>query len=153
MPSPDQQLRRVARTIRTMDRRADNMIPVWRQIGSYIARNNRKQFTTRGRHYGTPWKPLSPRTLADKLRRGYGRAPLVRTGDLKRDFVGRPMGVEVYTPKKATYGSNKQLAVWQQYGTRRNGKRHIPPRVIMRITKDLRAEIHRRIQAHVMKGK
>lgn len=149
--SAERQLRKVARTIRTMDKRVDNLAPVWRQIGSYIARNNRMQFTTRGAHYGRKWKPLSPRTIADKLRKGYGRAPLVRTGGLKSEFTGRPMRVERYGAHSATYGSDSRLATWQQYGTRRNGKRHIPPRLIMRVTKEMRAEIHKRVVNYVMK--
>lgn len=146
------QLQGITRSIRTMDRRADDLTPVWRKAGSMIARNNSRNFATRGRHYGRAWKPLAASTMAEKLRKGWPKSPLVRTAALKLSFIGRPMGVEVYRRHSATFGSDLQRSVWQQKGTYRHGKRHIPPRVMMRMTRSMRGEIHKMVVEYVVKG-
>lgn len=86
----------------------------------------------------TPWKPLAASTRKEKRRKGYGRIPLVRSGDLRSSFIGRPMNIEVYRKDSATFGSGLNKAVWQQSGTRRHGKQHIPPRPMLELTPEIR---------------
>lgn len=147
------EIKGIARDIRTMDRRADNLEPVWRKAGSRIARETRRQFATRGAYHGTKWKPLKMKTMKEKLRLGLGRAPLVRSGALKSSFTSRPMGIELYGPHQATFGSNLQTAVWQQEGTFRNGKRAIPPRLILRVSRELRGDIRKMVVDYVTRNK
>lgn len=152
-PAKAQQMKQIARTIRTMDRRADDLTSVWRKVGSRIARGNSRQFSTKGAYYGTPWKPLAASTQAQKLRQGWPRAPLVRTRAMKLSFTGRPMGIEIYRAHSATFGSDLKRSVWQQEGTRRNGKRHIPPRVMMKVSRELRSDIHKFVVEYITRNK
>lgn len=147
------QLNGIARSLRTMGHRAEDIAPVLRKIGTKVALANRRAFATRGASNGEPWKPLAASTILSKSRHGYSRAPLVRTGALRQSFVGRPMGIEHYSGKSAQWGSPLQTAAWQQKGTFHNGKRHIPPRKIMKITRSQRKEYVHMIAEYVVKGK
>lgn len=148
------QLGGITRNIRAIGVRAEHMQVVGPSIGSMLSRAVQRQFSTKGAYMGTPWRPLSPATLADKARRGYATPnPLVRTGRLKMSFVGRPMSVEKYGARGFEFGSSLPLAVWQQKGTRRNGRRHIPPRKMLVITRGIRADITKKIANYVVKGR
>lgn len=148
------QLGGISRGIRAIGVRAEHLQAVGPQIGSMLSRAVQRQFSTKGAYMGTPWKPLSPATLIDKARQGYATPnPLVRTGRLKMSFVGRPMDIERYGKNGFRFGSSLDRAVWQQKGTRRNGRRHIPPRKIMVITRGIRSDITKKIANYVIKGK
>lgn len=43
-------------------------------------------FSTRGEAIGEKWKPLKPSYLAKKIEDGYPADPLIRKGDMKRNF-------------------------------------------------------------------
>lgn len=148
-------LDQLAKDIRAMDVRVDVIPPaVGPQIGAMLSRNVRRQFSTKGVYQGTPWKPLKPSTIADKTRKGFPAPnPLVRTTRLKMSLVGRPMGIEKYTRKTMRFGSPLRRAKWQQEGTFRNGRRHIPPRVMLKIGRAERAEMVRIVKKWVVRGK
>jgi phage gpG-like protein len=146
------EMREVARDIRRLDKNSLNMATVWRRAGSRIARDNRRQFATRGAFQGTPWKPLAASTLRQKLRGGGRRQMLRKTDALFRSFTGRPMDIEQIFAKEAHFGSSLQTAVWQQNGTFMNGKRHIPPRPILKLNDDTRREIIKMVVKQVMRG-
>lgn len=133
---PERRLRRMSLDLVKMAAAATDLTPVWPQVGAYLSRMTRVQFATRGRRGGKPWKPLAPSTRAEKARLGWPRSPLVRTGELKNAYVGRPMEIEVYRPHSVRLGSNLDKARWQHYGTWRNGKPHIPARKIVIFTKE-----------------
>lgn len=130
-----------------------NLTPAFRKVGNLIARDNRRAMATRGASIGSPWKPLAESTHRDKARHGWSRSPLVRTGDMRRSFIGRPMNIEVYSPRSARYGTALRTAVWQQFGTRRHGRRHIPPRTIMKVTRHQLADFRKMVAEYVVKGK
>jgi hypothetical protein len=146
------EMQKVARRIRKLDKNSLDLTTVWRRAGSRIARDNRRQFATKGAFQGTPWKPLARSTLRGKLRSGGRRQMLRKTDALFRSFTGRPMGIEIYGPHEAHYGSPLQTAVWQQNGTFMNGKRHIPPRPIQKLNATTRREIIDMVVTHVMRG-
>ena len=146
------EMKRIARELAKLDSGAKNMVPVWRRIGSWIARDNRRQFATKGSFQGTPWKPLAKSTLQQKLRSGGRRQPLRKTDKLFRSFTGRPMGIELYGPTEAHYGSPLQTAVWQQRGTFMHGKRHIPPRPIQKLNSSTRRDAIEAVVKHIMRG-
>ena len=135
-------VRRLRNNMKTVER-------VWPKVGRYISREVAKQFRTRGVNFGTPWKPLAPSTVAEKRRLGFPRAPLVRSGRLKREFTGRPLDIERYQGNRAFFGSNNPVALWQHKGTRRNGRRHIPPRTIIKTTPKMRREIKKMFEDHL----
>lgn len=140
------------REIKRRQKRVKNPEIAWKRAGRHIAKEIRKQFTSRGANFGTPWKPLAPSTIRDKKRNGYPLAPLIRTGEMRREFTGPQMDIEHYEGRIATFGSRSMKAEWQQFGTYRNGKRHIPPRVILKATPKLRREIRDIMDEYINKN-
>lgn len=145
--------RKVSNRIKDLSKRSRDVSPVWPKVGSYLSHANRKQFTSRGAYYDTPWKPLKPEYRRWKLRSGYGRRTLVLTGAMKASFTTRPMSIERYYKKSAVFGSTSELAIFHQYGTRRNGKPAIPARPIMKTTPKVRKTINSMIEYYVVHGK
>lgn len=135
--------------LRTLRKNVNTPQPAWREVGRYINGEVREQFRTNGAHFGTPWKPLALSTIMDKVRKGFTKAPLVRTGDLKREFTSRPLDTEIYYGKTARFGSSSDIAKWQHFGTKLKGRRHIPPRKILVSTPKLRRDIRRIVEKHV----
>lgn len=146
------EMKDIARRIRRLDKNALSLETVWRRAGSRIARDNRRQFATKGAFQGTPWKPLAASTLRSKMRAGGRRGMLRKTDALFKSFTGRPMGIELYGPREAHFGSPLMTAIWQQNGTHRNGKRHIPPRPIQKLNAATRKEIVDMVVKHVLRG-
>jgi phage gpG-like protein len=142
--------RRVSTRIRKMGDRAQDVTPVWPRVGSYLAREVRRQFSTKGKHFGTPWKPLARSTRKQKSKLGYPRNPLLRSGALRRSLIGRPMAVEIYRRTNATFGSDLPTADWQQHGTRRRGRRHIPPRVMLKVTPQQSREVAKMMKKYIV---
>lgn len=142
--------RRVAKRVRNMADRTQDVSKTWPKIGAYLSRQVRRQFSTRGKHMGTPWKPLKRSTLKEKRNLGFSRIPLVRKGDLRQSFVGRPMNIELYGKQRATFGSSLNTAVWQQRGTYRGGRRAIPPRPILQVTPEMRVQIKGTLQKYIV---
>lgn len=140
----------VSMDLKGVARRVKRPLPALRQVGSFIAASNRRQFATHGAYYGKPWKPLQPDYLQWKIRNGYSRRTLVMTGDMRVSFVSRPMSIEKYYGDSATFGSDHWLAKFHQYGTYRNGRRAIPPRPIMKKTKVLVRGVAGIIKGHVL---
>lgn len=73
---------------------------------------------------GDGWAPLADSTIADKARRGFATpAPLLRTSEL-RDSISSSIGGD-----EGTVGSDSQIAIFQELGTRA-----IPPRSFLEST-------------------
>lgn len=147
------QLQGVARRIRAIGVRSEDMGRAGRKMAEIVAKSNRRQFSTKGAYYGTPWKPLKPRTLMEKMAQGFPADPLVRTGAMKREFTSLPMGVQEITRTSVRLGGKSKISRYQQYGTHRNGKRAIPPRVIQRVSRQMNADILKAVNEYLMKGK
>jgi phage gpG-like protein len=137
---------RVRRKIRAIN---PDLVDSGPKIGNIIARHVRRQFATKGAHFGTPWRPLAASTRKQKRQLGLPAAPLVRSGKLKHGVTRAPMDVEIYTHTSGIFGTASRKAKWQHFGTFRKGKRHIPPRTILKktptIERDIRAALHRQI--------
>lgn len=146
------EMKKIARAIRKLDKNSTDVSTVWRRAGSRIARDNRRQFATKGAFQGTPWKPLAASTIRQKIKGGHPRGMLKRSGALFKSFTGRPMGIEIITPHEAHFGSPLQTAIWQQNGTFRNGKRHIPPRLIQKLNPATKKEIVDMVIKQVLRG-
>lgn len=140
---------RLRRELRAREARLNTPDPAWREVGRYMAREVRKQFATKGAHFGTPWKPLAPSTIAAKRRGGWPRQPLVRTGQLKRDFTSSPLDIERYEGSSAVFGASSDVAGWQQRGTKRNGRQHIPARIILKLTPQMRQDVKDILDRHI----
>lgn len=146
--------KKAALRVELMSKRASNVTPMaWRGVGRYIADAERRQFTSEGKYMGTPWRPLKPEYRLWKIRQGYMRKIMARTGSLRRKFTSRPMDVERYTHNTGTYGVNDRLAKWHHYGTRRNGKQVNPPRRLMKVTPFMRRDIRDILARYVTRGR
>lgn len=103
------------------------------------------QFWTEGRHIATRWNALAPSTVKQRRKLGYGgmHPILVRTGTLKKSFIGPGGGIhlEMVGDTHAVIGSQYFLAEIHQYGT---GK--IPARPIIDEKRPVTEEEERRIR-------
>ena len=106
------------RRITEMKLRADNLIPAWDVLLSWWAEQNRQHFASRGQRWRTPWPPLTRATVAEKRRRGFPADPLVRTGRMRAQLVGRPLGFEHMAQTSVVAGTRLERAVFHQRGTR-----------------------------------
>jgi hypothetical protein len=113
------------RRLLEMKLRADNLIPAWDELLDWWARENRKHFTGRGQRWRTPWAPLAPATIAEKVRLGYPTDPLVRTGRMRSHLVSRPLGFERLSQTSVIAGTRLERAVFHQRGTKRMPRRQL----------------------------
>lgn len=111
------------RRLLEMKLRSENLIPAWDALLDWWARENRAHFAGRGQRWRTPWPPLARSTIAEKARLGYPADPLVRTGQMRSQLTGRPLGLERLSQTTVTAGTRLQRAVFHQRGTR-----HMPQR-------------------------
>ena len=123
-------------SIKILRTRLNNPKPAFKQIGSYISMYNKKVFATNGAFGGKPWKPLKPDYMQWKVRSGYPKNILVRTGKLRRSYTSRPMNIEVYLKNKARYGTKIKYAGYHQSGTS-----NMPARPVLRDNKKMKEDI------------
>lgn len=110
---------RLTDRVRDMRERAEDLTPAWDALLTWFAEQNFEQFLTRGARYRKQWSPLAPRTLREKLAKGYPLDPLIRTGKLAQDLTHRPLGVEHMTPTSVSAGTDIDYARFHMRGTRR----------------------------------
>jgi phage gpG-like protein len=144
--------KQVKRRLEELGDRARSVEKAWPSVGSYLSRQVNQQFVTEGARFGKKWRPLKPEYRLWKMRHGFSRKILVKTGQLRREFTGRPMDIEEYKGNSATFGSSSDVAGWQHRGTFRNGKRVIPPRPILVVTKDIRVDVKRILLRYITRG-
>jgi hypothetical protein len=101
-----------------MRRRAEDVSPAWEEFLEWWVTTNVEQFSSRGARWRTPWKPLAPRTVAEKRRQGYLSEPLVRTTRLRNAMTRRPLEVERVTATDVEAGTDLYYAKYHQSGTR-----------------------------------
>jgi len=130
------------RKIKAINSRLENPERVWPKVGSYLSHTARRQFSTEGMWLlGKKWTPLKPETRIRKMRKGYSRKILVATGAMKATMTSRPMDIEEYHGSHAVFGSSDPKVEWHSKGTKRNGKRINPPRPILPLTAEVRADL------------
>lgn len=139
--------------LKDMSKRTQDVSPAWPRVGRFMSGVARKQFSTKGAFLNTKWKPLKPEYRLWKVRNGYSRSILVKTGDMRSGFTGRPMDIEEYHRDYAIFGSSDPIAKFHQYGTKRNGKKVLPARKILVTTREVRTEVRDMIAQYISKGK
>lgn len=100
--------------------RLGDLTAAWNKIHRVFMRFEREVFTSEGSYVGEPWKPLSPRYAAYKLRR-YGALPILRvTGHLMKSFTqaGHESHVFRVTATSVEMGSRDFKARYHQEGTK-----------------------------------
>ena len=89
-----------------------------------------KQFTSEGAHFGSPWKPLAPSTLARRRKKGRGAKILRDTRRLEQSFVrGKPDSAfrRNRTLATVTVGTQTEYAEQHEKGLARVPRRRILP--------------------------
>ncbi len=79
-----------------------NMRPLMKRVGVYMFQAQERTWRVKGRGYH-PWKPLKQSTKDQKKALGYSSAPLVRTGQLKRNWEPRTYRYRVTHSSKTFY--------------------------------------------------
>lgn len=130
--------------LKSYERRANDLTPCMKKIGTYLAEVNRRVFATNGAYNGKPWRALNPDYHLWKIRNRFPTGILVRTGALRASYTGRPMGVEVYGKATAIFGSNIRYATYHQTGTRK-----MPARQVIVVTKKMRLDIKQIVESHM----
>lgn len=144
-------LRTLGNSLRTVADNAENVEPAWEAFSVYLGNQVSRQFSSRGTHFGTPWKPLTPDYARAKRKAGYRGGILVREGDL-RDSFSSPRNILDSDRDSAVFGSRLDTAVWHQYGTRRNGKQVNPPRPMLVKTEKMENYLRRLVTQHLERG-
>lgn len=145
--------RRVSARLSTIMRRNEDYRRVWPRVERYIRSTTRRQFTSYGAFLGRPWKPLQPNYRAWKVKHGYSPHILVKTGKMKKGLTSFPMDFRRHYKKSARFGTNSKIAVYHQHGTRRNGKRHLPARPMLKATKRVRIDVKNIVRDYLIDGK
>lgn len=111
--------------LQQMRERAANVSPAWEALLDWWAARNMTHWRSKGQRWRTPWKPLAPSTIAEKLRLGYPTDILRRTDKLRNSLTRRPLGIERIRPHEMEAGTAVPYAHFHQDGTRRMPARKI----------------------------
>lgn len=109
----------VRRELHAMQRRTRDLSPAWEEFLHWWADTTAEQFSSRGRRWRTPWRPLAPRTVREKRREGFLADPLVRTTALRHSLTSRPLGIEHIRAHDLEAGTGVSVAHFHHRGTRR----------------------------------
>jgi hypothetical protein len=111
-----------ARTeLKAMRARTQNAQPAWNAFLDWFTHGNRQQFGSQGKRWGTPWRELKPRTLAQKRSLGFTSDILVRDSILLRSVADRPMNFERIGPHDLSAGTGVEYAGFHHRGAPRAG--------------------------------
>lgn len=105
--------------LRDMKARAQNLTPAWNATLDWWTLGNQQHFGSQGKRWRTPWRELSPSSLASKRADGWMGDILVRTSTLRRSLTDRPLPIEHITPHEVVAGTNVPYAAYHHYGTTR----------------------------------
>lgn len=137
-----------ARRVAEIGRRSRDLRPAWPSVGDFMARTAAEQFATGGARLGKPWAPLSPPYLRWKIKHGFDPRILIQTGEMRDSYVSRPMSVEDYRRKEASFGSDDPKAEFHQYGTR-----NMPARPVLFRTPEVDATVANVLAHYIATGR
>jgi phage gpG-like protein len=128
--------------------RVDDLRPALHRIARNLAAHNAENFDTEGVTgvYGR-WAPLSPKYRAWKEKHYPGKPILVRTGALRRELTGSPLGIEDVTTRSIRMGTNVPYARYHQTGTHR-----MPRRQPVSLNEQMRRDMVKTLQRFCQTG-
>lgn len=133
--------RRLQQLLGRLQGQVDNLEPVMREVAGHLADSVAGSFEGQAEPDGTAWEPLTAKTIADRLRRGYAAGPILeRSGDL----AGRILAD--WDDESAVAGTNLIYAATHHYG---DEKRGIPARPFLGVSDEARSEIIRSLLDHL----
>lgn len=128
------------RRLQGVDKDLKDWTPEFKKIGNMLLKTFRHNFSTKGRTLGSPWAPLKPSTIAEKMRLGYPLDILVRTGLMRDSFVSKAGKYEVIVSNPIPY------FVFHQS---KKPRFKLPRRVMMKIDDDRKQLIVKIIQESI----
>jgi len=140
----------VRRKLVTWGKQVSDLTPAWQQIGADLLNDFMDQILSEGGTYGrwSNWKPLSPYTVKDRLRKGYGgEHPIMwRTGLLLRSlsFQDAPGNVFIVRPASLVVGSEIFYAGYHQTGTPK-----MPARPLVGLSRKRQSGIVQRLNDYI----
>jgi len=144
--------RDVLLVLQGMSSRMGNLKPAMRKIGDLVKNSSKGNFKAQSAPDGTPWKPLSPVTIA--LRRagknkGASDQILLDTGVLRNSIT-----VEKVTDSSVTVSSRLKYSAIHQFGGKagRGRKVTIPARPYIGIKPGEERDIADILRSHVLRG-
>lgn len=91
------------------------------QVKGYQLQEINKQFASQGSNITSAWKPLSARTIAQRIHAGFGAGPILqRTGKLKSSFRQTKLN-----KNELNIGSNSRYFQFHQLGGKRLPQRQM----------------------------
>lgn len=121
----------VKRLLLNIDKTVKNMKPAMNDIGDKLIKTYEDTFDKQASVEGKTWESLSPATIAQRMRLGFGTGPiLIRTGKLKEGFFKTVKALSVYVSNKVKYYPYHQL-----------GQGKNPQRKMLGLTKNLTEDI------------
>jgi phage gpG-like protein len=148
--SGDRSLDEYTRDLRGMIARSHNMQPAMEAVGRYLMGATARTFAAQGRP--RRWAALKPATIRDRLRRGYGPAPiLVRSRTLFRSLTqpGAPYSILRARPRSLQYGSRLRYFRPHQHGV---PEHNLPARAMLQLLNQDKAQIGRIINTYISSG-
>ena len=132
---------------RSIEIRGRDLSEVWPQIADVIGLDMATQFEMEG---DPKWKPLAPRTIAQRLRLGFGAGPILyRTGSLREAWSTETGQTREITPTSLYIGPEK--VSYAKYHQSRLPRTRIPRRPL-RLRQSVVVEALRRIRNWIMYG-
>lgn len=132
--------RELQRALNRLIEAGANLPPAMREIAGHLADSVADSFDRERAPDDAPWKPLKPKTVRDRERRGYGAGPfLERSGDRARSILAD------HDETGAVAGTNLIYVATHHFGDERH---KIPARPFLGVTDEHRSMILDAIQRH-----
>lgn len=142
----------VRRSFVTWGKAIEDLTPAWQDVADDVRADFALNMIGEGALFGGDggkggWAPLSPRTVREKARAGYGAMPILwRRGTLGESLAikGAEGNVSVVTATGVTLGTDIPYAHYHQEGTRK-----MPARKIVGLTWQRKAGVVKRLADYV----
>ncbi len=119
----------------------------YKDAGDIVIKRSKKIFASGGStvETGPKWRPLAPSTIAQKAKRGYPSAPLIRTGALASGMkkTVKPDFVRV---------ENKKMGAYGKYHQSTGARKKLPRRLFMELDNRSKSDIMRLLQVEIIKA-
>lgn len=136
-----------SRELLRVGQNAGDMRPAFDQVHELMLDVEERQFSTQGRAFSGGWKPLAPRTLSYKARRGLDMRILHATLRLRKSLTQRSHADHVYraTSDEMFVGSRVPYGPFHQSGTKT-----MPQRRPFQFDGAVRSDIVKILQRHLL---
>lgn len=141
----------IDRMLRGIESRATNLEPIWPAVVKVFRTVVDRAFRSEGSSTGAPWKPLAPRTQADRKRLGFPPAHpiLQRTCALRRALTIGEGAFVATTASSMRYVVSDEAAGYFKYHQSKQPRTRLPRRAPVLLTADDATAIVRPIRLYI----